>query len=243
MLRVIALILCATTFFGCSTSEKKAQTPEAMFKRALEFEEDDRYEEAIRRYQEIRSKFPYSSQAVDAELAIADVYYKQESYPESQAAYLTFKDLHPKHSKIAYVFHRYAMSVYMQLPETIDRDLSISPEAVLAFNDVIKKFPGSEFVKEAEEKRNELVKKMAEKEIYIADFYFKKKLYTSSLGRFETAAKEYLGLGFDEKILARATLSAVRSGNMVKARTFAQKLESLGKLTSEGQQALSEARK
>ena len=84
---------------------------------------------------------------------------------------------------------------------------------------------------------------MAEKEIYIADFYFKKKLYTSSLGRFETAAKEYLGLGFDEKILARATLSALRSGNIVKARSYAEKLESLGKLTSEGQLALSEARK
>ena len=92
---------------GCSSSEKKATTPEGMLARAQEYEKDDRYEEAIRRYQEVRSKFPYSPQALEAELSVADVYYKQESYPESQTAYQTFRDLHPKHPKIAYVTFRY----------------------------------------------------------------------------------------------------------------------------------------
>lgn len=94
---------------GCSSSEKTASTPEGLLAIAKEYEEDDRYEEAIRRYQEVRSKFPYSPQALEAELAVADVYYKQESYPESQTAYQSFRDLHPKHPKSAYVHFRIAM--------------------------------------------------------------------------------------------------------------------------------------
>lgn len=243
MLRVIPLLILCISIFGCSSAEKEAPNAQALFDRAREFEEDDRYEEAIRRFSEVRSKFPYSSQAVDAELAVADVYYKQESYPESQTAYQSFLDLHPKHPKVPYVTFRHALSIYMQVPETIDRDLGIAPEAVLAFSDLIKKFPQSEYIKESQEKRTELIKKLAEKEIYIGDFYFRKKMYKSSLGRFETAANEYLGLGFDEKILSRLVISAARSGNLVKARQYAKKLEAIDSLGSEGKQALREALK
>lgn len=243
MLRVIPLLILIFSLFGCSTAEKDAPTAQALIDRAKEFEDDDRFEEAIRRYSEVRSKFPYSPQAVDAELAVADVYFKQESFPEAQASYQSFRDLHPKHPKIPYVVFRYALSLYMQVPETIDRDLAIAPDAVLAFSELIKKFPQSEYVKESQEKRTELVKKMAEKEIYIGDFYYRKKMYKSSVGRYEMAAKEYLGLGFDEKILSRLVISAAKSGDLVKARQYAKKLESFENLGDEGKQALKEAKK
>ncbi len=66
MPRVIYFFLLSLFLFGCSTAEKKATTPEAMLALAKEFESDDRFEEAIRRYQELRSKFPYSAQALEA---------------------------------------------------------------------------------------------------------------------------------------------------------------------------------
>jgi outer membrane protein assembly factor BamD len=224
MLRVIFSLFLITSaslvLSGCSSSEKNAATPEAMLARAQEFERDDRFEEAIRRYQEVRSKFPYSSQALEAELAVADVYFKQESYPEAQVSYQTFRDLHPKHPKIAYVYYRYAMSLYMQMPDTIDRDLSIAPETILAFSDTIKKFPDSEYVKEAEEKKSELIKKMAQKEIYIGDFYFKRKIFESALPRYEYVLQQYSGIGFDEKALIRAAYSAYKIGDPTKARKY-----------------------
>ena len=231
MLRVISYFLFCVCFstltvfsVGCSTSEKKATTPEGMLARAQEYENDDRFEEAIRRYQEVRSKFPYSSQALDAELAVADVYFKKESNPESQTSYQNLSDLHPKHAKISYVTYRYAMSLYMQMPETIDRDMSLAPDTILAFNEVIKKFPTSEYVKESEEKRSELIRKMAEKEMYVGDFYFKRGTYDSALPRFEYVLKEYPGIGFDEKALIRAAYSAYKIGDPNKARKYISQL-------------------
>lgn len=205
---------------GCASSDTKDNTAEALFARAQEYEKDDRYEEAIRRYQDVRAKFPYSPQALESELAVADVYYKQESFPEAQTSYQSFRDLHPKHAKIAYVYFRLALSLYMQMPETVDRDMSLAPETILAFSDLIKKFPNSEFIKEAQEKRSELIKKMAQKEIYVADFYFKRKTYDSALLRYEHILREFSGIGFDEKVQIRAAYSAYKTGDPTKARKY-----------------------
>lgn len=226
LLRVFIFLSMTSIFVGCSSAEKKENTPEGLLARAQEFENDDRFEEAIRRYQEVRSKFPYSSQALEAELAVADVYFKQESYPEAQTSYQSFRDLHPKHSKMAYVIFRYALSLYMQMPDTIDRDISLAPDTILAFNDLIKKFPQSEFVKESQEKKSELIKKMAEKEIYIGDFYFKRNTFESALPRYEFVIKEYSGIGFDEKALIRAAYSAYKVGDPTKARKYLAQLKS-----------------
>ncbi len=247
MLRVISFaficIFMGLALQGCSSAEKNDSTPEALLKRAQEYENDDRYEEAIRRYQTLRTKFPYSPQALQAELAVADVYFKQESYPEAQAAYQSFRDLHPHHPQIAYVYYRYALSLYHQLPDTIDRDISLAPDAILAFNEVIKKFPGSEYVKDSQEKKSALIKMLAEKEIYIGDFYFKRHFYESALPRYEKTIQDYSGIGFDEKALSHAAFCAFKIGDPNKARKYISELKQKDiKLTSETKSLLKRIR-
>jgi outer membrane protein assembly factor BamD len=194
---------------ACTSSDKKAgETPEAVFERAKELEKDGRSEEAIMKYNEVKNKFPYSKLALEAELAAADVAYNDESYPEAQVSYQLFRDLHPKHSKIPYVIYRTATSIYQQIPEAIDRDLALARSAIETYDDLILQFPDSEHVAEAKEKRLECLKKLAEKELYIANFYLKKQRWESALGRFEGLLESHKGLGFDEKALARAAFAA-----------------------------------
>ena len=66
--------------FGCASEEKNLNTPEGMFAHAKEFDDAERFDLAIQKYSDVRNKFPYSTLATDAELAVADVYYKKESY-------------------------------------------------------------------------------------------------------------------------------------------------------------------
>jgi outer membrane protein assembly factor BamD len=196
-------------FVGCASTDQKApETAEAVFARAQELEKDGRTEEAIMKYQEVKNKFPYSKLATDAELAAANVSYTEESFPEAQAAYQLFRDLHPKHPKIPFVVFRLAMSIYQQIPEAIDRDLTLAHSAIETFNELINQFPDSEHVAEAKEKRLECLKKLAEKELYIANFYLKKQRWESALGRIETLLKDHGGLGLEEKALARGAFAA-----------------------------------
>jgi outer membrane protein assembly factor BamD len=202
----IFVILLAS---GCSsTGNKAAESPESLYQRAQSLAKDGRTEEAIAKYQEVRNKFPYSKLATEAELAAADVSYQDESYPEAQASYQIFREMHPKHEKTPFVIYRLGMSIYQQLPEAIDRDLTLAHNAIRTFDELINQFPDSEHVAEAQNKRLDCLKKLAEKELYIANFYLKKQRWESALGRAEGLLKDHSGLGFEEKALARAVLAA-----------------------------------
>jgi outer membrane protein assembly factor BamD len=210
---------------GCSSADKKADTPEGAYQLAQEFDKDERYEEAIKRYLEVKNKFPYSKFATLAELAVADTYFKQESYPEAQVAYQAFKDLHPKHVKIDYVTYKLAMSFYNQLPPTTDRDLTISQSAILYFDEVINQYPNSEHVEDARQKKAAVLKMLAEKEEYIANFYFIREKYDSALGRYEGLLKKYPGQGYDARALSRSAVASAKVGEPDKAKRYMMELQ------------------
>ncbi len=212
LMSFVISILCFSTLFlglisGCASEEKNLTTAEGAYKYAKDFDDAERYDMALMKYADVKNKFPYSNLATDAELAIAEVHYKRESFPEAQLSFQNFRDLHPKHPKIDYVVYKIAMSYYSQLPDTFDRDLSLGNDAIYHFDEIIKSYPKSEYVSEAKEKRDLTYQKLTEKELYIADFYFKQKKYTAALRRFESALQKYSGLGFDP----RAHLGAARS--------------------------------
>lgn len=204
---VVSLLAC-TILFSCASKEKDLNTPEGLFAYAKEFQDAERFEVALTKYADVRNKFPYSSLATEAELAIADVHYLRESYPEAEVSYQNFRDLHPKHPKSDYVLYRIAMSYYMQLPETIDRDLSVGKDAIYHFSELVKLYPKSEFVNDSKTKRDDIYSRLAQKEIYIADFYFKEEKYAAALRRYESTLYKYPGLGYEPRALLGAAKSA-----------------------------------
>ncbi len=224
ILKLLFIFMISCFLAACATDEKNADTPEGAFKIAKEYEDAERFEVAIQKYSDVKNKFPYSSFATSAELAIADVQFKRESYPESQIAYQNFRDLHPKNVKIDYVIFKTGMSYFLQLPETIDRDLSLANDAIYSFNEVIKSYPTSSYLAEAREKREKAFVMLAQKELYVADFYFRQKKYQSALARYENAYTKYPGFGLDPRALLGAARSAHRAKNSAKQKLYVQLL-------------------
>ena len=225
---LIAFLFCTLTIslmIGCASTDKNADTPEGLFAIAQDYEKNERYELAVQKYNEVRNKFPYSSLAIKAELAAADVHFKSESWPEAQLAYQTFRELHPKHSQIDYVTFRIGLSYYNQLPDTVDRDLTLAKDAVAAFDSLLTTFPKSSYATEAREKRADCLKRLAGKEEYIGDFYFKRGLYDSALPRYETLLQSYSGLGFDARALSRAAIAASKTDQRDKAQRYLAQLK------------------
>lgn len=218
-------VLVTFSFLGCASSDKKdPETAESLFERAKELDKNGRTEEAIAKFQEVKNKFPYSKLATDAELASADVSFKEENYAEAQVAYQLFRDLHPKHPQTPFVIYRLGMSIYLQIPESIDRDLSITQSAIDTFSELIKQYPDYEHVAEAKDKRLDCLKKLAEKELYITNFYLKKKQWESALNRAEGVLVNHKGLGFEERALARASYAAEKSNKTELAVKYSQQL-------------------
>jgi outer membrane protein assembly factor BamD len=237
---VFALIFVLLTARCSSIDKIDASTPEGAFKLAEEYEKDERFDEAIQAYQDVRTKYPYSKLATQAELRIADVHFKREAYAEAQGSYQLFKDFHPKHPQVDYVTFRLAMSYFNQLPSSIDRDLSVADKAILYFDEVINSYPTSQYVAEAKSKREDSLKKLAEKEIYVANFYYKRDNYESALQRYEYLLSKYPNLGYDARALYGAGRSAKELGEKEKSQQHFQKLISLFPGSDEARKAKDE---
>jgi outer membrane protein assembly factor BamD len=217
------LVICILTACG-GGPVKKSDTAEGHYNYAKALADEERFEESLREYQEMKNKHPYSRYAVQAELDIADIHYERESYIEAQTAYEIFKSLHPNHEENARVTFRIGMSYYHQLPSTIDRDLSLASKAIFHFDQVLASYPNSDFAKEALQKREEIRKMLAEKELYIARFYLQREQYGSALGRFEALLDSFPDAVQDEALYG-ASLASFKSGSRGKGEKYFQQLQ------------------
>jgi outer membrane protein assembly factor BamD len=191
---------------------------------ATDFENDERYEEALSKFNEVKNKHPYSKYAIEAELHIADIQYKRENFIEAQTAYQLFKDFHPKNPKSDYITYRLAMSLYNQLPATADRDLTPTTKAIQYFTEVINAYPTSQYVKDSQDKKLSCLKMLAEKEAYIGNFYFIREKYDSAQRRYELLLSKYPNLGFDEEAMYRAGVAAFEQGENLEAKRHLEAL-------------------
>ncbi len=145
MKKLVTFSFVLLFLFSCSTDRPSGDTEaQILFQEAEVLVKDDHYMQATEKLNTLRSKFPYSFYATHAELLQADILYLQESFTESAAAYILFRDFHPKHGKKSYVTWRIGQSFYNQLPDTVDRDLTAAKEAIKYFEEVINKYPSKE---------------------------------------------------------------------------------------------------
>lgn len=225
----LAYSLIVSMFFlalsGCVTEPKvDLSTPEGLFTLGDFYQKQDRFEEAINQYKALSNKHPYSKLAIEADLRVADCHYKKENYIESYNSYKTFKELHPKHPKMDYVTYRAAESLRFELPSTVDRDLSSATQAINLYEEVTVVYPQSEFAVDSKEKRFKLIQMLADKEIYIGDFYFKQKKYTGSLTRYELFLQSFPQNKRVPYVLLRAATSAKYLDEKDKVAQLVQRL-------------------
>lgn len=187
-MKFVKLLLLALSLLviSCATKRPEGQTEaEVLFKEAKELVSKSRYIQATEKLNAIRSQFPYSFYATGAELMQADILFSQENYAESAAAYILFRDFHPKYDQLGYVVFRISESFFRQLPSTFDRDLSAGVEAIKYYNELLLTYSNTEYVKDAQSRITMIEDMMEKKEIYIADFYFKTKDYFAAKARYQ----------------------------------------------------------
>jgi outer membrane protein assembly factor BamD len=166
---------------SCASDKPSGRTEaEVLFKEAEELMKAERYILATEKLNQIKTQHPYSFYATPAELLQADILFYQESFVEAAAAYLLFRDFHPRHEKIPYVVYKIAESYYKQVPDTIDRDLDPAVESIKYFEEVIQKYSDSSYRRTAEKRIASAKKMLRQKDQYIADFYFKTKEYSAA---------------------------------------------------------------
>ena len=151
------------------------------------------FEKARKGYQEIQEKSPDKSYDAVLMLRVADTYFGEEKYSEALVEYQAFLNYHPVNKDAAYAQYQIAMCNYKELT-TIDRDPAPAHAVIREMRKLLEKYPKSGYEEQARKYIAICPDWIAEYELYVARFYYKKGSYKAAAGRCEKLLQDYPGL-------------------------------------------------
>ena len=176
---------------SCLSGKKHTESAEELAEKGMESFEDEDYKDALKAFNTLKERYPYSRYAILAELKVADAHFYREEYPEAIGAYEDFVQLHPKNEAIPYVKYQIGVCYYEQMLSK-DRDQTPTRKAILSFERLLREHADSAYAGEAATKINDCRKLLAEHELYVGRFYYRSKHYGAALGRFEGVLNGYI---------------------------------------------------
>ena len=188
-----------------ATDEKADPTtvsPELLYGNGVDALNAQHYATAAKQFDIVEQTYPYSSWAVSAQLMQGYVEYLQNHYTGAIGSLDRFIQLHPAHKDIAYAYYLRALCFYEQIAD-IKREQKGTREAMGALQEVINRFPDSEYARDARLKIDLARDHLAGKEMEVGRYYQKLKLYTAAIGRFQTVVNEYQTTNHVPEALAR----------------------------------------
>jgi outer membrane protein assembly factor BamD len=183
------IILAITSGCGLFHKDTEKTATELLTEARAEYQDKD-YRDAVELFQQLINWYPFSEHVAEAEIKIADAYYEMEKYNEAIRAYNSFERLHPLHPEAEKASFRIAQSFYNQI-YSIDRDQTNTRQALKHYNRFVKSYPDSKYSKKAEENAKDCVKRLAESELYVGNFYLKQEAFEAAEQRFNNIIKNY----------------------------------------------------
>lgn len=175
---------------------------------------------ASKKFEEVDRQHPYSDWARKSLLMSAYAHYEAGDYDSCIGAATRYVTLHPGSPDAAYAQYLIAASHYDQIPD-ISRDQGRTEKAMAALEEVIRKYPTSEYAMSAKKKLEGARDQLAGKEMDIGRYYMKKRDYTGAINRFKLVVTQYQTTRHVEEALARLTEAYLAIGIVGEAQTAA----------------------
>ena len=228
----VGLLAITTSLGGCSASDlwDKFKTKDDTF---VDEPADKLYNEGLylmnhendpkaasKKFEEVDRQHPYSDWARKSLLMSAYAYYSAGDYDSCIGAATRYVTLHPGSPDAAYAQYLMAASQYDQIPD-ISRDQGRTEKAIASLEEVIRKYPTSEYALSAKKKLEGARDQLAAKEMAIGRYYMEKRDFSGAINRFKTVVTRYQTTRHVEEALARLTEAYMAIGIVGEAQTAA----------------------
>jgi outer membrane protein assembly factor BamD len=175
---------------------------------------------SAKKFEEVDRQHPYSEWARKSLLMTAYAYYEAKNYDECVTAAKRYISLHPGSPDAAYAMYLVGASYFDQIPD-VNRDQGRTEKAIAALEEVIRKFPDSEYAANARKKIELGHDQLAAKEMAVGRYYEDKKNFTGAINRFKVVVTRYQTTRHVEEALMRLTECYLTLGIVPEAQTAA----------------------
>ena len=220
---VTAALVLTVSLTGCQTTaeEDYVEKPVGeLYNTAMADLKAKRYKDAAKNFEEVERQHPYSEWAKKSILMSAYAYYEASNYDSAIASGKRFLGLHPGSSDAPYAQYIVATSYYEQIVD-VGRDQDLTERALKELNEVVRKYPDSDYARDARLKMDLARNHLAGKEMEIGRYYLKKRAYVAAINRFKVVVEKFQTTSHIEEALARLTEAYMALGVQSEAQTAA----------------------
>lgn len=219
--KLIAIIpFIAILLTSCMTDEVEEIPPETMYNEGLLLRTEGKYADASKKFEDIERVHPYSPYAKKALINLAYTNYARKRYTEAVSSAERFTTLYPGSEDSAYALYIVGNSYLNQMPD-VTRDQTVTQKAYDAFNELIQRYPESEYFSDAEEKLIIAQDQLAGKEMLTGRYYLQKRNFIGAINRFRRVILDYQTTRHIEEALARTSESYYALGVVSESQTAA----------------------
>lgn len=166
-----AAVLIGLVAVGCAQEVIEVAPADDIYAAATKDFEDAQYGAAVQRYRQFLDHYPLDPRTQEVEYQIAQAHYRDQSYAEAIAAFTDFQRMYPTSPRLPEVEFTIAQA-HMDQMDSVDRDLAAARNAHDRFRSVMLRYPGTEYAEKAASRLRACREHLAERELYIATFYF-----------------------------------------------------------------------
>jgi outer membrane protein assembly factor BamD len=171
-------------------------------------------------FDEVERQHPYSPWARRAQLMSAFSWYAARDYNKSIEASRRFLAVHPGNRDAPYAYYLIALSYYEQISD-VERDQSLTQNALSALREVERRYPRSEYAADARLKIDLVNDHLAGKEMEIGRFYQRTGKWIAAQVRFQNVVENYETTSHAPEALYRLAESSLALGVPQEAKKYA----------------------
>jgi outer membrane protein assembly factor BamD len=196
------VVLAAAALAGCagSSTAVREKTSQEWYDQGTVLAGKEKYDDALAAFKEAAKGYRGADLDAEIQIALADAYFSKEEYPAAVEAYTEFLRLHPHNARADYVQFRIALSWQRQM-RSADRSPEPSFKALAAFEALLRGYPRSTLLEQGREGAVAARRRLAEHELYVADFYRNREKFRAAAGRYEVVLRDYADSGFADRAL------------------------------------------
>lgn len=201
----IAVLLASGALSGCKTHRQKADqksSPEVLYKRAHKSLDSYDFNGAIKTYEQLTARFPFTDEARQARLDLIYAYYRAGENESATDAAETFIRENPTHPRVDYAWYIKGLVEFDKPPNILESlfhvDLSQRPpsnarKSFAAFKTVVEQYPKSAYAYDARQRMVYLRNRLAGYELNVARYYLKRGAWIAAAQRARNVVNDYPG--------------------------------------------------
>jgi outer membrane protein assembly factor BamD len=201
-LRLIPLLFVLLTL-GCASTEEDelaGLSADELYNRAKNALNAGDYETAINTFEKLEARFPFGKYAQQAQLEIAYAYYKFDEPDSAIATADRFISNNPGNPHLDYAYYLKGLVNYYRGINIVDRmaprdqserDTRAMRDSFNDFTQLVRKFPESQYSRDAQQRLIHLHNQLARYEVIVARYYMRRGALVAAANRAKYVVENY----------------------------------------------------